>query len=255
MSAQWCPFVVALIFVLLRGTYPGASVGSIACRSLVCVCLTNEWIVVGEGGEGSNLGWVNRNCALSFLSLHGSDIRLSLAELGSQSDSQRPASCKFFVVGSPRVIIWHTAFLSPKYTLSFFLILALRLSQSISLSSPRRVRQVEKPSFVDCSGTSRMEDATGFLGIVKQWYTEQPFGYYALTILAVAWISFIVKQLVSSSRSSVNILRNSCLGTPQNLLLFFTFSRGSEAWLSTAWTHTRSSPKPEQKSPSYTNSG
>ena len=99
-----------------------------------------------------------------------------------------------------------------------------------------------------------MENATGLLGMVKQWYAEQPIGYYALTILAVAWISFIVKQLVSSSRPSGNILRNSCLETPPGLLLFSTSFHGSEAWLSTAWSHTRSSPKPEQRSPSYTNS-
>ena len=99
-----------------------------------------------------------------------------------------------------------------------------------------------------------MENATGLLGMVKQWYAEQPIGYYALTILAVAWISFIVKQLVSSSRSSGNVLPNSCLETPPDLPLFSTFFHGLEAWSSTAWSHTRSSPKPEQKSLSYTNS-
>jgi hypothetical protein len=41
-----------------------------------------------------------------------------------------------------------------------------------------------------------MGSVTGLLGIAKQWYAEQPIGYYVLTGLAVAWITHIVKQLV-----------------------------------------------------------
>jgi hypothetical protein len=43
-----------------------------------------------------------------------------------------------------------------------------------------------------------MEVAANLLGSAKQWYAQQPIGYYTLTILGVAWIAYIVKQLVPS---------------------------------------------------------
>lgn len=44
-----------------------------------------------------------------------------------------------------------------------------------------------------------MEVATSLLGSAKEWYAEHAIGHYVLTIIGVAWIAHIVKQLVSSS--------------------------------------------------------